>query len=302
MSTRLSTLDASFLEVESQSAHMHVGWAALLRPPPGASRPTFREVRDHIAGRMGRAPRYRQRLAAVPFDVSDPVWVDDQEFDIDRHVHHSPAMEIGEAVDGVMSVPLDHERPLWGMWVADRLRDGRTGVVGKAHHAMIDGLAAVEMASLVLDATPEPPPPEDDGWRPAPAPGQARLLAEGLADRLARAARLGVWPVRQARHPADLVGFATESVLALVNALRPAVADPDLNPPISARRHLATAHRSLDDLRRVKQRFDATINDVLLAVAAGGVRRFLDHRDRVASPLKAMVPVSMRAQRSHADL
>jgi diacylglycerol O-acyltransferase len=124
-----------------------------------------------------------KRLAQVPFDVSDPVWVDDQRFEIGRHGHHSEALEIVEAADAVMSTPLDRERPLWGMWVADGLRDGRVGVVDKAHHAMIDGLAAVEMASLVLDPTREPPRPEDDRWRPAPPPDPARLLAQALADR-----------------------------------------------------------------------------------------------------------------------
>ena len=302
MSTRLSTLDSSFLEVESPSAHMHVGWAALFRPPLQAGRPTFREVRSHIAGRMGRAPRYRQRLAPVPFDVSDPVWVDDEAFDVGRHVRHAVAEEIGEATDSVMSMPLDRERPLWEMWVADRLRDGRIGLVGKAHHAMIDGLAAVEMASLVLDATPEPPPPEDDEWRPAPAPDPARVLAEGLADRLGQASRLGAWPLRQARHPRTLAASAVRGVRALGDAVRPAMADPELNQPISSRRHLARAHRPLGDLKRVKQGFGATINDVLLAIAAGGVRRFLKQHGRVAPPLKAMVPVSMRAERAQADL
>ena len=302
MSTRLSMLDSSFLEIESPSAHMHVGWAALFRPPSEATRPTFGEVRDHIAGRLARAPRYRQRLAPVPFDVSDPVWVDDEEFDISHHVHRTPAREIGEATDGVMSVPLDRERPLWEMWVADRLRDGRIGVVGKAHHAMIDGLAAVEMASLVLDATPEPAPPEEDEWRPAPAPEPARLLADGLADRLGRAARLGMWPLAEARHPRGLADSAVRSVRALGDALRPATPDPELNQPISSRRHLARAHRALGDLTRVKRRFDATINDVLLAAAAGGVRRFLEQHGRMAPSLKAMVPVSMRAQRARAEL
>jgi WS/DGAT/MGAT family acyltransferase len=281
---------------------MHVGWAALFSPQSEASRPTFGEVRDHIAGRMARAPRYRQRLAPVPFDVSDPVWVDDEDFDIDRHVHRSLAGEIGEATDAVMSVPLDRERPLWEMWVADRLRDGRIGVVGKAHHAMIDGLAAVEMASLVLDVTPEPPPPEGDGWRPAPAPDRARLLAEGVADRIGRAARVSSWPLRQARHPRTLAAIAASGVRALGDALRPAIPDPELNRSISSRRHLATARRPLGDLKRVKQGFDATINDVVLAAAAGGVRRFLDQHGRMAPPLKAMVPVSMRAQRPAAEL
>jgi WS/DGAT/MGAT family acyltransferase len=201
-----------------------------------------------------------------------------------------------------MSMPLDRERPLWEMWVADRLRDGRLGIVGKAHHAMIDGLAAVEMASLVLDATPDPPPAEDDGWRPAPAPGPARLLADGLVDRLGRATRLVVWPLGQVRHPKALAASVGRSVRALGDALRPTIPHPELNPPISSRRHLATVHRPLGDLKRVKQAFGGTINDVLLAAAAGGVRGFLEEHGRNAPPLKAMVPVSMRAQRAHADL
>src|SRR2546421_2388683 len=208
MSVRLSTLDSSFLEVESPSAHMHVGWAALFRPPPQASRPTFGEVRDHIAGRMGRAPRYRQRLAPIPFDVSDRVGVDDEAFDIDRHVRRTLAREIGEATDRVMSTPLDREHPLWEMWVADSLQDGRIGMVGKAHHAMIDGLAAVEMASLVLDATPDAPPSEGEEWRPAPAPDGARLLAEGLADRARQAARVGMWPLGQVWRPRATASIA----------------------------------------------------------------------------------------------
>jgi WS/DGAT/MGAT family acyltransferase len=302
MSVRLSTLDSSFLEVESPSAHMHVGWAALFRPPPEAGRPSFEQVQDHIAARLPRASRYRQRLAPVPFEVSDPVWVDDRGFEIDRHVRHTLAGDIGEAADAVMSEPLDRERPLWEMWVADRLRDGRIGVVGKAHHAMIDGLAAVELASLVLDPTPQPLPPDEDRWQPAPAPTGPRLLAEGLADRAGRAARLGLWPLRQARHPRNLAAGAAQGVRALGDALRPAIPDPKLNQPISSRRHLARAHRPLADLKRVKGQFDATINDVLLAAAAGGLRRFLEHRGRIPRPLKVMVPVSMRAQRAQAEL
>jgi diacylglycerol O-acyltransferase / wax synthase len=297
---RLSTLDASFLEVESASAHMHVGWAALFKTP--ARRPTFSEVRDHIAARLGRAPRYRQRIAPIPLDVNDPVWVDDEDFDVDRHVHRTPAAEIGEATDRVMSVPLDRDRPLWEMWVADRLGDGRIGVIGKAHHAMIDGLAAVEMSSLVLDATPEPPPLEHDEWRPAPAPGSVRLLAEGVADRIGRATRPAVWSLRQARHPRSLAASAARGGRALADALRPATPDPELNQAISPRRHLARAHRPLGDLQRVKRRFDATVNDVLLAAAAGGVRLFFERHGRLVTPLKTMVPVSMRAQRAQADL
>jgi WS/DGAT/MGAT family acyltransferase len=302
MTSRLSTLDASFLEVEGSSAHMHVGWAALFRATSEASRPSFEQVRDHIKGRMGRAPRYRQRLAAVPFDVSDPVWVDDEQFSIDRHVYRSPVEEIGELTDAAMSVPLDRERPLWEMWVADRLPDGRMGLVGKAHHAMIDGLAAVEMASLVLDATPQPPPPEDDVWLPAQAPDGARLLSQGIADRVGRMQRLALWPLGQARHPRRLAAAVVRGGRALGGALRPASPDPELNQPISPRRHLARVHRPLADLKRIKLRSDATVNDVVLAASAGGLRRFLQRHGRAAPSLKAMVPVSMRSQRAHTDL
>src|SRR5919204_592817 len=108
---RLSTLDASFLEVESASAHMHVGWAAAFGRPRERPAPTFAELLDHVSGRLGRAPRYRQKLAEVPLGVNDPVWIDDDEFDIARHVRHSPSPDFDELADEVMSAQLDRDRP-----------------------------------------------------------------------------------------------------------------------------------------------------------------------------------------------
>src|SRR3954462_5413261 len=113
---RLTPLDASFLEVESPSAHMHVGWAALFGEPRGRARPTFEELRGHVASRMSRAPRYRQKLAEVPLAVNDPVWVDDDEFDIARHVRHSPSPDFDALADEGMSAQLDRGRPLGGRW------------------------------------------------------------------------------------------------------------------------------------------------------------------------------------------
>src|SRR5436305_679877 len=135
---RLSALDASFLAVENPTAHMHVGWASLFDPPAGRPRPTFAELRDHIAARLDRAPRYRVRLAHVPMGLHEPAWVDDEDFDIARHVLHTRARRLEHVVEAVLSVPLERDRPLWELWLADDLEDGRVGLVGKVHHCMVD--------------------------------------------------------------------------------------------------------------------------------------------------------------------
>ena len=156
-----------------------------LSPPSHGRPPTFTELRDHIAARLGRAAHYRQRLANVPFGVHDPVWVDDEEFDIDHHVlHAADARQLGDVASVAMSSQLERTRPLWEIWVAPRLADGRIGIAGKVHHCMVDGLAAVELAALLLDPIAEPPPPPRDRWRAAPAPRGSELLARGLADRV----------------------------------------------------------------------------------------------------------------------
>src|SRR3712207_6052483 len=143
---------------------MHVGWAATFAPPAGQPRPTFAQLRDHIAGRLGRAPRYRQRLARVPPGVHQPARGDDPPFDPDRHILQATHRDLGEVVDAVMSVPLERDRPLWEMWIAPDLEDGSIGLVGKAHHCMVDGVAAVELATLLLDVEPDPSGGEDAGW------------------------------------------------------------------------------------------------------------------------------------------
>src|SRR4051794_29390912 len=165
---RLSALDASFLEIESPTAHMHVGWVATFLPPADGSMPTFEELRDHIGRRLCRAPRYRQRLAGVPLGLNMPTWVDAESFDISEHVLHSTSPDLREVADMAFSVPLNRTRPMWEMWIADRLADNRIGVVGKAHHCLVDGIAAVELAGLLLDPSPRPAEPEPDGWRPGP--------------------------------------------------------------------------------------------------------------------------------------
>src|SRR4051812_32296825 len=170
--TRLSPIDASFLAVESPTAHMHVGWAASFKPPDGA-RPSFDDLFEYLAGRLPRAQRFRQRLAGVPLGLNAPLWIDDQRFDASHHIVRTSSGTLGEAVDDCMSRQLDRTRPLWQLWIADQLDDGRIGVVGKAHHCMVDGIGAVELAALLLHPTPHPEPPPPDPRRPPPPPPAA---------------------------------------------------------------------------------------------------------------------------------
>ena len=300
--TRLSPLDASFLEVESDTAHMHVGWVATFDPPEEGPTPSFEGLRDHIAGRLCRAPRYRQRLEPVPLGLREPLWVDDDRFDIRNHVRRTRAPDLGTAAEEVMSVPLHRDRPLWEIHIADRLEGGGLGMVGKAHHCLVDGVAAVELAGLLLDPTPEVPPPSDDGWRPSAAPGTLQRLAGGALDLARDQATLLRTPAALARSPGRLLGEARRVTSALGDALRPSPPAPVLNDPISPRRRLEPLARPLDDLRTIRRRYGTTLNDVLLAATAGGMRRFLENRGQVPIPLKAMVPVNLRTEGEAGEL
>jgi diacylglycerol O-acyltransferase / wax synthase len=297
MSTsHLSALDASFLAVESDSAHMHVGWVTVFDPPPGAPPPTFAECRDHIAARLSRAPRFRQVLEPTPLGLGPPAWVDDPRFDIARHVVRGRARGLTGAVDWFLSKPLRRDRPLWQVCIADRLADGRVAVIGKAHHCMVDGIAAVELATLLVDAEPDPPPPEPDRWVARPHPSGPRRIADGLADLVRRQLDLATIPARLAGSPGRAVAAVERghrAIRALVDAARPA-GDSSLNEPISSSRHLGRLSRTVDDLLRIKRHFDVKLNDVVLAVCAGAVRELMREQDERPAPLKAMVPVNVR--------
>ena len=297
MSVRLSALDASFLEVESPTAHMHVGWVALFAPPADGPRPSFRQLRDHVESHLCRAPRYRQRLAPVPFGVHDPVWTDDEDFDIKRHVRQARSGDIGQIASQVMSTPLDRVDPLWQLWIADRLSDGRIGVVGKAHHCMVDGIAAVELAALLLDPSPDPPQATPDIWEPAAPPSTRRMLAEAVRDRVVQELNLVRLPARLARapgHVVSLAGDAQRAARAVTHSFSTPAPSSMLNGPISPLRHLAMAGRPIDDLKRIKRHFRTTINDVVLAASAGGMRKFLEQHGERPIRLKTMVPVNVR--------
>jgi diacylglycerol O-acyltransferase / wax synthase len=297
---RLSALDASFLAVERPTMPMHVGWVARFDPPEGAPRPSAQELLDHIAARMEHAHRYRQRLAEVPLGVHEPVWVDDPDFDPALHLHAAGGGDLDALVDDVLSIPLERGRPLWEMWATDEL-----ALVGKAHHCMVDGIAAVELASLLLDPTPDPPPEESDRWLPSRSPGAVRRFLGGVIDLALEEASLLRYPARFVRSPRRLVELiepVSRAGKALAESMRPTEPRDPVNQPITGARHLAWFRRPLEDMKKIGRPYGASVNDVLLAVCAGGMRRFLLERDREPAPLKTMVPVNVRGEGPDTEL
>jgi WS/DGAT/MGAT family acyltransferase len=244
-------------------------------------------------------------LRPVPFGLAAPVWVDDPDFDPSRHLIRAESERLADVIDACMSEPLPRDAPLWQLWIAPRLDDGRLAVVGKAHHCMVDGIAAVELGLLLLDPDPEPAPPEPDDWRPDAGPSRTELLTRGAVDLARNQLTLASMPARILSSPRRLSGALgrTERALgALVDSVRPARLVEALNPPISRRRHLGRLGRPLGDLQHVKRQFGVKLNDVVLAAATSGVRTFMGDRGDPQVNVKAMVPVNVRSEEEGDEL
>jgi diacylglycerol O-acyltransferase / wax synthase len=299
---RLSALDASFLASESLVSPMHIGWVARFDPPEEGKPPTAEELIAHLAARVERAPRYRQRLAEVPLGLHDPVWVDDDDFDAARHLCAAETDDLDALADAVFSTPLPRDRPLWEMWIADALPGGALAVVGKAHHCMVDGIAVVELGNLLFDPAPDAWTRRESrgggGWSPARPPSGSERLGRAMLDRAADGASVALAPLRLAGSPARLVGLpgaAARGARMLAHTLLPPAPSSPLNEPGTAQRHHVRVTRSLDDVRAVRRRFGVTPNDVMLAACAGALRRFAERRGEAPQRLKAMVPADVRS-------
>ncbi|MBV8218109.1 MAG: wax ester/triacylglycerol synthase family O-acyltransferase, partial [Solirubrobacterales bacterium] len=184
---RLTGLDSSFLHLERDSAHMHVAGCSVFL----GSAPTYPELVDAIESRLHLVPRYRQRLAFVPFGQGRPVWVDDPHFRVHYHVRHTALPrpggdeELKRLAGRVFSQALDRSRPLWELWLVEGLADGRFAVLSKTHHALVDGISGVDIATVLFDTSPDPLPvaPPEHEWVARPLPSRAQLLADALLER-----------------------------------------------------------------------------------------------------------------------
>jgi WS/DGAT/MGAT family acyltransferase len=322
---QLTGLDAQFLALETPRQAGHVGGLAILDP---STRPTGRlellDLQNMIAERLPLLPPFRWRLKQVPLGLDYPYWIDDPDFDLEYHVRELALAppptdaKLAEQVARIFSRPLDRARPLWEVYLIHGLAEGQIAVLTKIHHAAIDGLSGAEIMSALLDLSPEdrePPPPLRDGGDREP--GELEMLARGLLgaprywERVIKALpstvpNLEDTPIlseipgaktlgRTTARLARALGRRGDSRLLERSTLRPP--RTTFNGYVSPHRRFAFGQLSLADVKSVKNAYGVTVNDVIVAVCAGAVRRWLiEHRELPGRPLVAQVPVSVRTE------
>ena len=307
---RLSGLDASFLHMERAGAHMHVASLIVFEGPP----PSHEEFRDHIASRLHLVPKFRQKLREVPFGQGRPVLVDDPHFNLEYHVRRTALPPPGDdevlrsLAARLFSTALDRHKPLWELWLAEGLKGNRFAIIGKSHHALVDGVSGVDITTVLFDTAREPeapasPPPE---WLPRPEPTSAQLLAEALIERVTspREAARGFRAVfRGPRRVARQLASGAENVGRMVGAGMAAPHSP-YNVGIGSHRKVSFLGAGVDDLKRVKNAHGGTLNDVVLSTVAGALGKHMraSGYDTTELELRAMVPVSVRAESEHGAL
>ena len=302
---RLSAIDASFLQLESARAHMHVGWSAICSPAGNDERPTIEALRARAARRMAWMPRARQRVLFGPLGIGDPCWVDDGQFDLSAHVvalsdpdDAVSLIRFGHLRDALLSQPLDRTRPLWQVALIPRLEDGRSALLGRVHHAMADGSAALLVAELVLDSNRDEPQAPSARWRAEPAPSTAVRSLEPLLQSAERAAGAAGQLTRAVLRPRSsarsAVGAARQIRRALAEDLLPRAPDWQPGIELGPRRTLVDYRAGLFELQAARGHHGATLNDVGLAIVAGALRALALQRHDPVQPLKAMIPVDMR--------
>jgi WS/DGAT/MGAT family acyltransferase len=300
---RLTGLDSSFLHLERDAAHMHVAGCMVFE----GRAPAYEDLVDEIVSRLHLVPRYRQRLAFVPFNQGRPVWVDDPHFNITFHVRHTALprpggdRELKRLCGRVFSQALDRARPLWELWLVEGLSDERFAVLSKTHHALVDGISGVDIVTVLLDTSPDPMPvaPPDQEWVPRPLPSSAQLLADALLERtivpreIVRGARA---TVRGPRHVAQKAGRALVGVGAMAWAGVQAAPPSPFNVRIGPHRRFTWVGADLAQFKAIKNELGGTVNDVVLAVVTGALGRYMRaHGQATDVELKAMIPVSVRA-------
>jgi WS/DGAT/MGAT family acyltransferase len=308
---RLTAVDASFLAQEGPTSHMHVGAVIICEGPA----PSYTDFVDGIRARLHLVPRYRQKLAVPPLDTGRPLWADDPTFNLEYHVRHTalPAPGSEEQLLNlaarIHSQQLDRSKPLWETWLVEGLDDDRFALLFKTHHALVDGIAGVDLATVLFDLAPEPRPPEEglEPWQPHPEPSAAELVAAGIKGAVKTSATLAARAVGAATNPSTTLNVAREAAEGLGEivwaGLNPAPETP-LNVEIGPHRRFAVIRGRLEDYKQIKDALGGTVNDVVLTVVSGALARWLRSRGVRTEGLemRALVPVSIRQEDEHHQL
>jgi diacylglycerol O-acyltransferase len=274
------------------------------------SAPTHEEFRNHIASRLHLVPRFRQKLRPVPLAQGRPVWVDDPHLHLDYHVRRtalpSPGSEeqLRNLSARIFSQQLDRTKPLWELWLVEGLEGDRFAIVGKSHHALVDGVSGVDITTVLFDLEAEPsePPVRMPKWAPRPEPTDLQLLSDALRER-ATSPREFVRGVRAALRGPRSVMRGIGATTKMIGAGMAAPSTP-FNVEIGPHRRIAFVRTDLSDLKRVKNHHGGTVNDVVLSIVAGALGNYLRARgeDTADLEMRAMVPVSVRAEEERGAL
>lgn len=305
---KLTPLDASFLHLETPRTHMHIGGVAIFEASPlGTGRALYDGLVKAIVPRLDLMPRYRQKLAFVPLSLDTPVWVDDPDFDISKHLLRAALpkpggdTELKDLIGRIFSRPLDRRRPLWEIFIVEGLRDGRWALISKSHHSMVDGIASLELTTVLLDAEREPArqPFGVSRWEARESPGGFGLLVNSLRERVTRPARILSAARAIAGQPGRLANALRDTASGLVSmAEHMGVPKSAINGDTGPARAFSYSRFPLEDFRAIKAVYSGTINDIVLASVAGGLRHFLVSRgidpDDENEALRALCPVSIR--------
>lgn len=296
----LSAQDASFLDIENEVSHMHIGGVGIYEGPV----PSRDELIRGVESKLHLVPRYRQKVRYPPLHVGRPVWIDDRHFNIDYHIRRTALAspggedELRALVGRVMSQQLDRAKPLWEMWMVEGLGGGRWALVSKVHHCMVDGVSATDLLSVMLDRERAPERPPAPPWSPAREPSAGELFAAPLIRRLATPIDAVAATGKVIRGPRDTAELALQTATgtAALRSLLRLTPRSSLNGPIGPHRlwDWATAH--LSDVKAVRDGLGGTVNDVVLTAISGGFRDLLSSRGEDPSHVivRSLVPVSVR--------
>lgn len=299
---RLSGIDAAFLYFEQPNMHMHVVATIVFDPTTVPGGYSFDKVREMIGSRLHLAKPLRRKLAPTPFNLHHPVWVEDEDFDLDYHVRRigcpSPGSEeqLADIAGDIASRPLDRARPLWEVWVVEGLENGHVATVTKMHHCTIDGISGANMMVHFFDTEPEGSehPADDVDWRAERKPSDLELLGRALLARTQRPLRWVTVIPKTLLAVTNFVLAKRRTGLGMPAPLR--APRTSFNVTITPHRKIAFTYLPLDDVKAVKRAFGTTVNDVVLAICAGALRRYLEARNEMPDKsLIAVVPVSVRA-------